>query len=189
MGDTNAVFQEYVNSLPEKSKGNTAWHRTLSMPCPLLNKCCQCKQYKSVFDFYLIKPDSKVGRRGPLVNRVHNYCKDCQSSIYKTSPINQKLFYAAKRRATQKGLEFKITIEDIEVPTHCPVLGIPLFPASGKHARDNSPTLDRIDSRLGYTPGNIAVISHRANTIKGNSSPEELELIADYMEKLLGHPS
>jgi hypothetical protein len=98
------------------------------------------------------------------------------------------LFYAAKRRATQKNLEFTLKVEDIVVPDSCPMLGIPLFPATGKHARDNSPTLDRIDSRLGYTPSNILVISHRANTIKGNATIEELEMIADYIENALDRP-
>lgn len=178
-------FQQYTDSLPEKLTGGKEWHRTKSMPCPLLNKCCHCKQYKSVFDFYEIKPDSKVGRRGPLVNRVHNYCKDCQSLIYKSSATELKLFYAAKRRATQKDLEFALKVEDIKIPNFCPMLGIPLFPATGKHARDNSPTLDRIDSRFGYTPDNILVISHRANTIKGNATIQELEMIADYIDKSL----
>jgi hypothetical protein len=65
------------------------------------------------------------------------------------------------------------------------MLGIPLYPTTGKCAHANSPSIDRLDSRKGYTPENIVVISHRANTIKGNATPEELRMIAKYAEASL----
>ena len=184
MNDQN--FDQYVSSLPARLAAGSIWHHTTCMPCPLLNKCHQCKQYKSTLDFYPIKSTSKAGRWGPLGSRVHNCCKECQSVAYKSSSIEQKLFHAAKRRAKQKNLEFAISIEDIKVPSHCPMLGIPLYPTTGKCAHANSPSIDRLDSRKGYTPENIIVISHRANTIKGNATLEELRLIARYTERGLG---
>jgi hypothetical protein len=53
-------------------------------------------------------------------------------------------------------------------------------------ARDYGPSLDRIDSSKGYELHNIQVISWRANRIKNDATPEELRMLADYMEKKQG---
>jgi hypothetical protein len=75
------------------------------------------------------------------------------------------------------------------IPDYCPMLGIPLnYDGTGIEGdwsrKDNSPSLDRIDSSKGYTKGNIHVISWRANRIKNDSTPEELMQIAKYMVNL-----
>jgi hypothetical protein len=66
---------------------------------------------------------------------------------------------------------------DIRIPEFCPVLGIPLKPGKGQ-ATANSPSLDRIDPNGGYTRENTHVISHRANMIKNNATPDELAKVA-----------
>ena len=94
----------------------------------------------------------------------------------------------SKSRAKKKGFEHTITLEDIQIPDKCPLLGIPLFAGQGTVC-PNSPTLDRIDSFKGYIKGNVWVISYKANTIKSNATPEELLLIAtrlsDFITKRL----
>ena len=78
--------------------------------------------------------------------------------------------------------EFNITIEDINIPEKCPVLGIPLVlhKGEGKGPKYDSPSVDRIDSNLGYVKGNVRVISWRANTLKSNANYTEiLALYAD----------
>lgn len=99
----------------------------------------------------------------------------------KQNPISL-LFKNAKRRAKEKGLEFSITHDDVKIPDKCPILGIPLFSADG-HAKDNSPSIDRIDSTQGYVPGNVMIISFRANTLKSDASIEELKLVLDFLCK------
>lgn len=98
--------------------------------------------------------------------------------------IQRYLFQSAKARAKQKGEEFNIEIDDIIVPTICPILGIPLSYNRGIK-QDNSYSLDRIDSSKGYIKGNIWVISLRANRIKNDSTPEELRIIANKVEEQL----
>ena len=73
------------------------------------------------------------------------------------------------------------------VPQKCPVFGIPLVSTGvrGSGPRFNSPTLDRIDSAKGYTPGNVWVISHRANSLKSNASLEELRKLVAAIENTL----
>jgi len=54
----------------------------------------------------------------------------------------------------------------VVVPEFCPVLGIKIVPGrqgKGKATEDNSPSLDKFIPEKGYVPGNIAVISWRAN--------------------------
>lgn len=91
------------------------------------------------------------------------------------------LWRAAQSRAFKKGLQFTITIEDIVVPRVCPVLGIPLVHGRGK-LQDSSPALDRIVPTIGYTPGNVAVISRRANTVKSSGTAAEHRAIADWVD-------
>ncbi len=92
------------------------------------------------------------------------------------------LLYEARKRAKQFNLPITITEEDIVIPEFCPVFGIKLVRGSVDENRDCCPSLDRIIPSLGYVPGNVAVISYRANRIKNDASLEELRLIADWMD-------
>lgn len=51
---------------------------------------------------------------------------------------------------------------------------------------DTQPTIDRIIPALGYVPGNIVVISHRANRMKSDGTAEEHERIAAWLRGLNG---
>lgn len=62
------------------------------------------------------------------------------------------------------------------MPTVCPVLGIPLLLSDAR--TPNSPSLDRILPRVGYVPGNIRVISDRANRLKGDRDQADLQDLA-----------
>lgn len=98
-----------------------------------------------------------------------------------------KLLQLARSRAKEKGIELSITPDDFRPVTHCPLLGIPLdFSKKGKGPCPNSPTIDRLDSALGYVPGNVWVISHRANSIKRDSTLGELEMIVINLRARLG---
>jgi hypothetical protein len=93
------------------------------------------------------------------------------------------LLNAARQRARRDGLEFSIGIGDIHIPQTCPVLGIPLKAGIGTGGHQpGSPTLDRRDNSKGYVPGNIRVISFRANALKSDGTAEEHRRIAEYME-------
>lgn len=87
-----------------------------------------------------------------------------------------KLLNLARERSKKKGLEFNISLEDLNLPEFCPVLNIPLQVAKGR-ASWNSPSIDRIDPSKGYVKNNVRVISMRANLLKGNSTSEECRLL------------
>lgn len=94
------------------------------------------------------------------------------------------LFRDARRRARENGMPFSITLADITVPERCPLLDIVLKVGSGVQTFA-SPTLDRIENSKGYVPGNVWVISHRANRLKGDATPDELTRIAAGVCKVL----
>lgn len=96
------------------------------------------------------------------------------------------IYARLKHRAANSGLEFDLTPDDFEsLPTHCPVLGIPLnYDAGHSGPADNRLSVDRIDPAKGYTRGNIVLVSMRANRIKNDATPEELQKIADFYAQL-----
>lgn len=79
----------------------------------------------------------------------------------------------AKKRARLYNIPCTITIEDIVMPEVCPITK-QKFERGHNTALPASPSLDKIIPELGYVPGNIAVISHKANAMKQDCSPEEL---------------
>jgi len=90
------------------------------------------------------------------------------------------MLMSAKLRAKEIGVPFSLVSGDIFIPKVCPILGIPLFVGEGKQG-PNSPSLDRIDSKLGYVPDNIMVVSYKANAMKQNANKEELLLFANWV--------
>lgn len=94
-----------------------------------------------------------------------------------------------KRRAIEIGVECTVTIEDLhdlimEQELRCPVFGCKLR-LKGREGRtsNNSASIDRLDSSLGYVKGNIAVISMRANTIKNSYSSDEILAVGNWLKK------
>ena len=91
----------------------------------------------------------------------------------KSGTLEYTIYHSAKARAKQKLLPFTITLSDVSIPLVCPILGISLQ-VNEKHMKDNSPTLDRIYPEKGYVPGNVVVVSLRANRIKNDCTPDDL---------------
>lgn len=178
-----AELSAYVKSLPRTQLTNAPWHRNQASPCAILLKCNKCNEYLPFTSFYKMRHSSK-GRKTVTGEKRNHTCTPCIAQAYQDSSTEQKMYYAAKRRAAIKNIEFDITVGDIKIPEYCPALGIKLQPVRGITGSDCSPSLDRIDSSRGYTRDNIAVISYRANTLKNNSSPDELRAIADWMEEV-----
>lgn len=96
--------------------------------------------------------------------------------------IRKQMLTNAKTRARQKELDFDLTLDDIQIPMYCPVLGIELYIGKEHGVKDHSPTLDRIDNDEGYVKWNVKVISGRANRLKSDARIKDLERIILYMK-------
>jgi len=92
------------------------------------------------------------------------------------------MLYRCKARAERKGVPFNLQECDVSIPDVCPLLGTPFSFNEGKPT-PHSPSLDRIVPELGYTKGNVMVISMRANVAKNDLSLGELKLLVENLEK------
>ena len=89
-----------------------------------------------------------------------------------------------RARAVKKGIRFTIKPKDIEPTARCPVFGTPMIYGGSRTQLNKAASLDRIVPELGYVPGNIQVISHRANTLKSNGSLRELEQVVEWLRRV-----
>lgn len=101
-------------------------------------------------------------------------------NVEMTRKFKQVMIHSARARAKKRGVPCTITPNDFNIPPMCPALGIPLEPSSTGVPSDNSPSLDCINPYLGYVPGNVVVISKRANTIKGNANWREIKSVYEF---------
>ncbi len=122
-------------------------------------------------------------------------CTQCKSGAWaqrNRSKINaqnsknkdRSILARVKHRAKKSNIPFNITEKDIQIPTHCPVLGFELNWNQGKGYHPNSPSLDRIRPELGYVKGNVRVISARANLLKNDATVEELTKVLEDLREL-----
>ena len=90
----------------------------------------------------------------------------------------------ARGRAERSGKEFSITVADLgEMPTHCPILGIPLVTRIKPGAAlPDTPSIDRIENRLGYIPGNVQIVSWIANHMKNAGTLDQLILMGRWAQ-------
>jgi hypothetical protein len=135
--------------------------------------CTKCKEYKLYSEYHKHKE---------CRNGYNTVCKPCRKPLskknYEDTSIERRIWDRAKTRAIKRGIDFNLELSDIIVPNFCPVLGVALVVGH----TDYAPSIDRIDSRLGYVKGNIQIISNKANRMKSNATVEEVRLLLKYME-------
>ena len=90
----------------------------------------------------------------------------------------------AANKCREQGIPFDITADDLmPAPLKCPVFGFKLdWYKDGRGGADDSPSIDRLIPEEGYVPGNVKLISLKANRIKNDSDLSELRMVADWVE-------
>lgn len=164
------------------------------LPAPT-KSCTKCKQVKPLTEFHR-SPNSRDGRVWKCnlcaceLTRIwrkknHAYAISSKRKARRQKP-KEHMLWRAQNHARIIGVACTITLKDLEIPDFCPVLNVRLnpLPKSGK-AQPNSASIDRIDSTKGYIPGNVWVISLRANQIKRDATWQELEALANSVRKKL----
>lgn len=90
----------------------------------------------------------------------------------------QKWLSGSYKRSLQQSTPHSMTLADFEgltLPKICPVLLEPTNLGTGSHRLKLS--IDRIQPKLGYVPGNVIVVSTQANRLKSNLTFDELKLL------------
>lgn len=103
--------------------------------------------------------------------------------MVKRDPDIKTLYNRIKNSAQRRNIEFTLTLSDLydlSFPITCPVLGIPMQFNRGR-PQDDSYSIDRLDSSIGYTIDNIRVISYRANRLKSDATQTEITKLANYI--------
>lgn len=171
-----------------KNKGNRGWtnytkDEIASWP-KNYKKCSLCKEIKPFLEFHKTK-QQLFGLNGK--------CKECRRTCEKNgtillweknkiSQIKKHILNRSKLRAKKGGIPFNITEEDIIIPDKCPIFNVD-FVYGDKYL---TYSIDRIIPELGYTKGNIVIISNKANMIKNNATPDEIIAVGNFYKKLVG---
>lgn len=168
-----------------------------------MQKCCTCNNTLD-FSFFNKSSSTKTGYNykcracHKIYRTERKKCPEIVEKIRKNNRDYRKrkasdfdyrleaLLRAAKARAEEKGRAFDIDLlflkEIYPSDGKCPVFGIELkFGNSG--FRENSPSIDRIDSSGGYTKDNVQTISWKANRLKAYATVEDLELLIAFMKQ------
>lgn len=120
------------------------------------------------------KNENQKGKRQERLERTGLSKEQLTSAVTK--------FLRKRQNASKTRHEFTLTFDEILWNKFCPILGIELDYFANK-IQHNSVSFDRVDSTKGYIPGNIQIISHRANNLKGDGTLREFELLVKYLKK------
>lgn len=85
--------------------------------------------------------------------------------------------YSRKSSAKKKRVAFEVDASHFTETLSCPLLPHIDFNFKAKGVSDHSMSIDRINPLKGYVPGNVWLISAKANRIKNNATFEEFEMI------------
>ena len=162
--------------------------------CQACNENKKFNQYRLVYKKGVRETPTTRGWTASDSSRRYSWCKLCEvrrsSERYRKSPFAQ-MFYLTKKRSIEKNIPFDLDREFIKelykkMPKKCPVLGIDLQYSdvgSKKYQTDNSPSLDRIDPKKGYTKDNVVIMSNLANRIKTDATADQIEKVWKFLKK------
>jgi hypothetical protein len=149
-----------------------------------MKTCTKCKETKTLEEF---ANAHRVNSKNEHIVSKRSTCRKCDNlkrkKNYDSKPITRMLMNA-KSRARQYGFEFNITLEDVPIPKICPILEVELVLGEA-HSYEYAPSIDRLDSNLGYVKGNVRVVSLKANRMKSNATVEECLKFAKNIKEYL----
>lgn len=173
----------YITGIPCR-QGHNTYRYTAS------GQCAECASIKAKGKWKAgVRPDAT---NRPAVNRKWNESSKGGEAKRKWKLKDPKRAWAvyaaggAKSRANLMGLPFSVDSKYVLAitPDVCPVFGTPFKFVGGGKISDESATLDRLVPSLGYVPGNVAVISMKANRIKSAYNSQDTFKVAEWLEKM-----
>jgi hypothetical protein len=152
--------------------------------------CWICDEILPDGQFYKKTPEGKYGKKS-------NICRGCNQKKarhyygeYKWKVFDRRdkdpihfIYIRLKGSSKKRGIHFNLTEQDLRDKwnTHCPIYKKTLVFFSNS---DWSPSIDRINNKIGYTKENIVVVSTKANMQKNNTTVEELKLLYNFYSSI-----
>lgn len=98
--------------------------------------------------------------------------------------LAKHFIHTSRQRAKVRGQTYELTAEDITpFPTACFYCSRPLTIKYGKR-HDASPSIDRLEPKLGYTKQNAVISCWRCNRLKCDMSVAELQALAENVTRV-----
>ena len=167
------------------------------------NKSCKdgyantCKDCQNIYSRNWKKKNSKrlsllrrkqyaETERGEILKRIER-----RKKLYPLRFRCQMLRSGMQNRAKIKNLEYdkefftiEYLIKRLSKKPICECCGkkLDLGYKSDKKFNDNSPSMDRVNSKKGYIKSNVAILCWRCNKHKQDATAEELRKIANFMD-------
>jgi hypothetical protein len=137
--------------------------------------CSSCKEIYETINFF---------KHSQTSDGFHSWCKKCckRGNAYSRLKINStiegraKIFLQnAKKSSLKRQNEFELEIADIVEMWN---LQLQTCAYSGKimsleHGKENTVSIERIDSKIGYTKNNTILVCNSINRMKSNFNFEE----------------
>jgi hypothetical protein len=137
--------------------------------------CSSCKEIYETINFF---------KHSQTSDGYHSWCKECckRGNTYSRLKINStiegraKVFLQnAKKSSLKRQNEFELEIADIVEMWN---LQLQICAYSGKimsleHGKENTVSIERIDSKIGYTKNNTILVCNSINRMKSNFNFEE----------------
>lgn len=150
--------------------------------------CFRCKESKPFGLFF---------RHKQTQDGYHSWCKSCcaegndrsRKKLNSTIEGRAKVFLRnAQKSAEKRGQEFSLTVDDV-VECWKRQLGVCAY--SGRDmtlesAQLNTVSIERIDSRIGYTPSNTVLVCQAINRMKSDFGFEDFYSLCRDVAQFLG---
>ena len=157
----------------------TTWYRQKNY----IHKCNDCIKIEKRDQASKWRSENKC----ESYNRQRIYKQNLKSSNPVKYTCSQMAASSAKR-AKALGLDRDIDAAYLVgiAPERCPVFGTELKYGGGQKTK-SSASLDRVDPSLGYTIGNVQIISNLANMMKNEATKEELIMFSEWVGTMRSH--
>jgi hypothetical protein len=153
-----------------------------------MKTCFCCKETKETSLFF---------KHSQTPDGLHSWCKACckKGNAKSRDKVNSKIetrakvfLQNAKKSAKKRNQEFSLEINDVvgfwnDQAMICAYSGLEMTLEAGKL---NTVSIERIDSKIGYTKDNTILVCQAINRMKSDFSYEDFYMLCQSVAKFLG---
>ena len=183
MNDRKSYQKQYYEQNKQKIKDRAKAHYDANREEAIARANQWQKDNREAHNAAVAKYDKSHPEIVVLANKRYRE-KHGHTLLYK----QRRIVNATRKRSLKKGWAFDIDLEYIQEiwpkDNRCPIFGTEF--TYGTESLATVASVDRLDSTKGYIKGNVHIISYRANTIKNDSTLDELRTLVGYLSSLQG---